>query len=74
MSFNGLRIEYALEGNSNYITRKDNVTPSSHIYPSNGPTGVNMSREDTNMRFNLLADLKEVEPTETPKTHLTLHH
>ena len=26
------------------------------------------------MRFNLLNDLKELEPTETPKTHLTLHH
>lgn len=40
------------------------VTPSSHIYPSNRPAGVNMRREATIIRFNLLGDFKEMESSE----------
>lgn len=39
------------------------ITPSSHIYPSNRPTRVNMWQEATMIWFNLLIPLKEVETT-----------
>jgi len=39
------------------------VTPFSHIYPSNHPTGLNMWGEAAVIGFNLLCDLKEMEST-----------
>ena len=41
------------------------ITPSSHIYPSNQPSGVNMWWEATMIWFDLLSHVKEVELTET---------
>ena len=38
------------------------ITPSSDIYPSNRPTGVNIWREVTMIWFDLLNHIKEVEP------------
>jgi len=45
------------------------VTPSSHTYPSNGPTRVNMRQEATIIGFNL-SHLKEVESMERHHTYL----
>lgn len=46
------------------------ITPSSHIYPSNWSTRVNMRQEATIMGFNHLGDFKEVELRKIHNTNL----
>lgn len=55
-----------------WVYKNKLVTSSSHIYPSNRPTRVNMQEEANIKGFNLLIQLKEVKSME--RHHTSLPH